>query len=151
MKLLKNDKNGWQYWLDLNEVNLLTIILKQFPFTELGPVKMSKTDEESVASEREKLLNESLAEHRNELKQSALNLLDRKRFKAQGKGMVMTVSSEERETLLQILNDVRVGCWNALGRPENLELENKDLSAKEKRDFGLMNLAGYFEHTILSR
>jgi hypothetical protein len=126
MKLLKQDKNGWQYWLDLNEVNLITILLKQFPFTELGSVKMSKTDEESVVREREKLLNESLAEHRIELKKSALNLLDLKRFKAQEKGMVMTVSSEEREKLLQILNDVRVGCWNALGRPENLELENKD-------------------------
>jgi hypothetical protein len=51
--------------------------------------------------------------------------------------------------LLQILNDIRVGCWNALGQREQLELKTEKLTAKELRNFGLMNIAGYFEHSLL--
>jgi hypothetical protein len=149
MKLVKQSATSWQYGLDANEANLLTLLLKEFPFTDLDPVNMSKTDQEPEAKEREKLLNESLVAHRNELKQSAESLLVPKKFKAQGNGMVMTVSSEERELLLQILNDIRVGCWNALGRPEKREPEITNLSAKENRNYGLMNVAGFFEHSLI--
>ena len=51
--------------------------------------------------------------------------------------------------MLQIRNDIRVGCWNALGGPDDLEPKSEKLSAKEHRFYGLMNVAGYFEHSLL--
>jgi hypothetical protein len=95
-------------------------LLKKFPFTKIDPVKISKTDKHPKAREREKLLNESLAEHRKELKKLALDLIRPDKFKRMEKGWLMTLSSENRETMLQILNDIRVGSWRALGEPEEL-------------------------------
>jgi len=150
MKLVKRVGTNWWYELDWNEVNLLTLLLKQFPFNELDPVKLSKTDEEPKAKEREKLLNESLVEHRKELEEAAANLLNPEKFKAQGNGMVMKLNAEEREMLLQILNDTRVGCWHTLGKPDSLEPQSPNLTVREQSHYGLMTLAGYFEHSLLA-
>ena len=149
MKPVKRVGTNWRYELDLNEVNLLTLLLKKFPFNELDPVKLSMTDEGPKAKEREKLLNESLVEHRKELEKAAANLLNPEKFKAQGNGLVMKLTADEREMLLQILNDIRVGCWHALGKPDSLEPQSPDLTVREQSHYGLMNLAGYFEHCLL--
>ena len=53
--------------------------------------------------------------------------------------------------MLQILNDIRVGFWIELGRPEELEPQDPDLSAQKFARYGLMNLAGYFEHHLINQ
>ena len=150
MKLVKSKDGVWQYRLDQIEINLLTTVLKKFPFTDLQPVKISRTDKDPKAKEREKLLNESLAQHRKELKKAAGNILDDGKIKHQKEVWMLTLSSEDREMLLQILNDVRVGCWNALGQPQELEPDTPDLTAREIANYGLLNLAGYFECGLLT-
>jgi len=62
---------------------------------------------------------------------------------------MMTVSLEEREKLLQILNDIRVGCWRALGEPEDLHTNVAQTSTKDLAYQNLMDLAGYFEHSLI--
>jgi hypothetical protein len=149
MKLVKCQDGIWQYRLDQTEFNLLITVLKKFPFTDLQPVKISRTDKDPKAKEREKLLNESLAQHRKELKKAAGNILDDGKIKHQKEVWMLTLSPEDREMLLQILNDVRVGCWNALGQPQELEPDTPDLTAREIANYGLLNLAGYFECGLL--
>ena len=149
MKLLKRTKRGWQYLLEETEFKLLGVLVNRFPFDDPGPAKISKTDTGPEAKEREKLLKESLAEHRQELKKMAGELLAPEKFQRKGNGLVMKISSEERETLLQILNDIRVGCWHVLGQPEELEPESDKLSAQELTNYSLMNIAGYFEHSLV--
>ena len=92
--------------------------------------------------EREKLLNESLAEHRAELKNLAANLLTQ--LKSGEKACSLTLGPEEHEIMLQILNDIRVGCWHVLGEPEELEPETIPESEREQVFYDVMNLAGYF-------
>jgi hypothetical protein len=65
------------------------------------------------------------------------------------KRFLLTLTAEDREIMLQILNDIRVGCWHELGKPESLELQKLDCSAKELRFHSFMNLAGYFEHHLI--
>jgi hypothetical protein len=149
MKLVKQSGDGWQYALTQVEVDLLKSLLQRFPFTENVPVKISKADPDPEAVEREKLLNESLAEHRKELKKRAANLIAADKFEKSQKGRLLTLNAEEREVVLQILNDIRVGCWCALGEPETLELQKPDHSAPELAHHSLMNLAGYFEHHLV--
>ena len=149
MKLVKWQDGVWQYHLAQNEADILVGLLKKFPFTKIDPVKISETDKDPKAKEREKLLNESLAEHPKELKMQAMNLIRPEKFKRQEKGLLMTLSLDERETLLQILNDIRVGCWRALGEPEELHTEAPKTSAKEQVYRNLMDLAGYFECSLI--
>jgi hypothetical protein len=150
MKLVKQSKGSWQYHLNQNEADILRGLVKKFPFTEMIRVKISGTDKTPEAAEREHLLNESLAEHRKELKKIAGNLLTADKFKPAEKGCLLTLNSESREILLQILNDIRVGCWRAVGEPEVLESQAPNCSMQELAYRNLMDLAGYFEQGLLA-
>jgi hypothetical protein len=148
MKLVRHSARSRQYILNKDEGFLLKNLLKQFPFTGDSAVKISRTDVQPKMIEREKLLNESLAEHRQELKKQAVNLLVAGKFEGHEQGHLLTLKGEECEILLQILNDIRVGCWRALGEPEILESLKSGHSEQELAHHSLMNLAGYFEHHL---
>src|ERR1019366_3565511 len=101
------------------------------------------------AAEREKLLNESLTEHREELRRKAQHLISGDRLKIQQDRYVLSLGLEDREILLQILNDIRVESWRALGEPEDLDpLTNH--SESEQVHHNLMSLTGYFESKFLN-
>lgn len=101
-------------------------------------------------AEREKLLKESLAEHRKELKNSARRLLAMEKLRPWKKGHLWTLAPAEREIFLQIMNDIRVGCWYALGQPGELDPEpGAKLTPQEFAWRSLMHMAGYFEHYLI--
>lgn len=145
MRLVRQSGGHWQYHLNQNEADILLGLVKKFPFTGMGPVQASKTDSDPKAAEREKLLAESLAEHRKELKKLAQNLLGEDKWKKSGEDRFLTLNSESREVLLQVLNDIRVGCWRALGEPEELDAPTRKGSGLRY----LMELAGHFEMSLL--
>jgi hypothetical protein len=149
MKLLKLNGGTWQYTLEQIEAVILKDLLTRFPFTIDAPVIISKNDADPKSIEREKLLNESLIEHRKGLKKQAECLVSSEKLKAGEKGHLMILSGDEREILLQILNDIRVGCWQALGEPESCELNESDHPKRELLPHHIMNLAGYFEHHLI--
>jgi hypothetical protein len=149
MRLARQAKAGWKYQLNHREGDCLRSLLSQFPITGNTHAKISETDTDPESLEREKLLNESLAEQRKDLKKQATNLLGAGKFKRGEKGYVLTLNPEEREILLQILNDIRVGSWHVLGEPEDLDVEPPPQSERELVFYNLMNLAGYFEMAFL--
>ncbi len=149
MKLVRQNKDGWTYHLNQREGDCLRSLLQQFPLTANVPAQISKTGADPKTVEREKLLNESLAEHRNELKKQAMNLLGAGKFKRGENGYRLTLNPEEREILLQIFNDIRIGSWHELGEPEELEPETPPPTERELVLYSLMNLAGYFEAAFL--
>jgi len=148
MKLVSQAGEAWQYQLNHQEAEILLGLVRQFPCTEMERVQFSKTDENPQAVARKTLLAESLAQHRQELQGLAANLLGEDRWRESGTGRVLTLNSAAREILLQILNDIRVGCWRALGEPDPLELpitSQRQLAYRQT-----MDLAGYFEMNLLS-
>ena len=149
MRLVKLTKQCLKYQLDQLEVECLRSLLRQFPITADVHARISRTDADPKSIERETLLNESLVEHRRELKLQAMNLIGAGKFKRREKGCLLTLNPEEREILLQILNDIRIGCWHVLGEPEELEPEKPAQTEKEAVFYNLMNLAGYFEVAFL--
>jgi len=60
-----------------------------------------------------------------------------------------TLSRTQAEWLLEVLNDVRVGCWVRLGRPDQESVRALKLSAANVADFGAMELAGYWQSLLL--
>jgi hypothetical protein len=149
MKLVKSSSAGFLYFLNPTELQLLITVLQKFPFTQEISSQISRLQQDAQTIERAKLLNDSLTEHRQELAQSARNLIAPDRLQPWKKGHLLTLSSTDRETLLQILNDIRVGCWYSLGRPEELESKNPDMTDQEFAWRNLMHLSGYFEHHLV--
>ncbi len=146
MKPVKQRENNWQYELATKEKAILQSLLKQFPITELNPVKMSKGHPDAESLDREILLNQALAQHREELKRSAQQLLETSLHQSEGVWH-LTLDAAAKEKLLQVLNDIRVGCWRALGEPEEIHEPPKD-SPNHIRLWTIMNLAGYFEEHL---
>ena len=144
MRLLKHSGTRWQYELNQEEGLLLRMLVREFPLTATTAVKITRTGRDPKAAERERLLNESLAQHRKELKRLAGKLLAA-RLKAGKDGWRLSMNVDEREILLQLLNDIRVESWHALGEPENLDTFLPQASEMDQRYQQLMHVAGYFE------
>ena len=149
MRLLTQNKGGWRYQLSRVEAQALRSLIKLSPIKAHVAVRITKTDTDPKAAEREKLLNESLTEHREELRRKAQHLISGDRLKIQQDRYVLSLGLEDREILLQILNDIRVESWRALGEPEDLDpLTNH--SESEQVHHNLMSLTGYFESKFLN-
>jgi len=149
MKLIRQIRGGREYRLNQNEADCLRSLLQQFPITADVSATISKTGADPETVEREKLLNESLAGHRKELKKQAMKLLAAEKFKKVENVYWLTLNPEEHEILLQILNDIRVGSWRVLGEPEDLDRKPPLESEKELAFYKMMNLAGHFEAALL--
>jgi hypothetical protein len=147
MRLEVQSGATWQYHLDQNEADILLGLLKQFPFNEMEPAEISREGPDNQAEERRKLLAESMAEHRKELKKLGLRLLAADKWEQRENGCRLTLDEGSREVLLQLLNDIRMGGWHALGQPE---LEDFFPATKQELwQYNLMELAGYFEAHLL--
>jgi hypothetical protein len=150
MKLLKQVRDGWEYEMSPPEAMCLRTLIKQFPLTPATAVKITRSDSGGKVVEREQLLNESLAEHREELKRKALQFLTAGHFKTVQSNWRLRLNPEERETLLQLLNDIRVGSWRALGEPESLDSRPAAASESGLNFHTIMQLAGFFECKLLN-
>ena len=149
MRLLTQGKGGWRYQLSRAEAQALRSLLRLFPTTATVAVRITHTDTDPKAVEREKLLNDSLAQHREELRRKAQHLIGGDRLKVWGDRYVLSLGLDDREVLLQILNDIRVESWRALDQPEDLDpLPNP--SESERVHHTRMSLAGYFECMLLN-
>jgi hypothetical protein len=148
MRLLTRSEGGWQFQLSRGEVHALRYLINQFPTTAQAAAKITRTDTDPKAAEREKLLNTSLAEHREELRQQAQHLISGDRLKTRRDQYVWTMGPDGREILLQILNDIRVESWRALGEPENLDALTNPTES-EQVHHAHMTLAGHFECELL--
>ena len=149
MRLLTQGKGGWRYQLSRVEAQALRSLLILFPTTADVAVRITHTDTDPKAAEREKLLNDSLAEHREELRRKAQHLIGGDKLRLWGDRYVLSLGLDDREILLQIINDIRVEGWRALGQPEDLDpLPNPSQSERVHRT--RMSLAGYFECTLLN-
>lgn len=149
MKLLKQSRGTWQYALEQREGVLLRMLIEEFPPSTAAAPKISRTGTDSKSAERQQLLTESLASHRKELKQAGMKLLAT-RLKPAAEGWRLSLTMGQREALLQLLNDVRIECWHALGEPENLDSLPPKSSDAQLRQHQLMHLAGYFEWKLLN-
>ena len=148
--MVKQTQKGFQYELDREDADSLRFLVKQFPLTAFSPVDVSKTDCGANAVEREKLVNESLRAHRKELKRKARSLMLPEKFRTLDGKQFFRLSLGARETMLQILNDIRVESWRILGEPEEPDVNIFGLSKEKFKYYHFMRLAGYFEYHFLN-
>ena len=148
MKLLRHNGTEWKYGLEPKEGMLLRALVAGFSPTSTTNVKITCARADSKSAERERLLNESLAQHRQELKRQAGKLLAA-RLKPGKDDWRLSLNAAEREMLLQLLNDIRVENWRALGEPENLDTLPPPPSEADLRHYNFVQLAGYFEWKLL--
>lgn len=150
MKLLKSHDDVFVLGFDPAEKRALLDTLKGFPSVPPSHHRLSKSSL-LATDENQKLLDESLAAHRKQnFKQISALLTKPGRLKRVDKKWQFTVTRPEVELLLQVINDVRVGCWIALGSPD---LEQEDSMVFDEKTLPLilhMELAGHLEEFFIS-
>ncbi len=121
MRLVEAKDGLFVFHLAKRERALLTHALKMFPGGS-GPVApLSKSGDEQKLAEHERSLEEALAEQRTEHKRLLDAFLgEQGRFAEDKSGFRLRLTTAQMDWLLRVLNEVRVGLWMKLGRPEEL-------------------------------
>lgn len=144
MKLIGAKPHELTFHLGTRETRLLRQLAALYVEMPARPRSLSKNTQ---LPEHETLLREALAEQRTEsLRRLRLLLADKQHLRLDETGAVLVLSPDEVEWLLQVLNDIRVGSWVALGSPENPLAK---ISQKTAPHLWAMEMAGYFEMHLL--
>jgi len=149
VKLIRTTKEQFAFSLGKREKQLLFQILQMYPLVPPSHHQLSKTGERSSHHEDQRLLEDAVAEQRRENRKQVLAMLEEPgRFRETKDDIRFSLTPAEIEWLLQVLNDVRVGGWLALGEPE--ELEPPEINATNAPYLLAMEAAGYFESQLLA-
>ena len=149
MQLNRSNGRGCSFHLLHREKKALLNTIALYPQAPKAYQQLSRTTQGSNAGENQRMLEEALAEHRAENRQNVLTLLKKpRRFRKKKPGFEVTFKRQEVEWLLQVLNDVRVGCWIALGEPDQDEMPE---ITKANAEFHLrLYLCGGFQSVLLA-
>ena len=147
MKSLKADRGRFTFRVDRQEKRHLFKVLELYPLIPASHHRLSRAGERP---EDQRLLEEALAaqrlQHRNQLAQWKVA---RSGLCEEAPTGVLTLKGAELEWLLQVLNDVRVGSWLALGSPDGAAEYLAALNERTARHFWAMETAGHFQMILL--
>jgi hypothetical protein len=149
VKLRHAGKNGYVFDLHPREKQLLLETVELYPLVPASHHRLSKNHDAHKADENQRLLEESLAAHRQEKRREILAMLNEpKRFSETKSGLQLQLSAAEVEWLLQVLNDVRVGSWLALGEPE--PGEESVVNEENAQLYFALEICGMFQSELLA-
>ncbi|MEO7299164.1 MAG: hypothetical protein ABI042_11390 [Verrucomicrobiota bacterium] len=149
MKLIRAEKEQFAFSVNLREKQFFCKMLSMFPLVPPAHHRLNKTNRGKPRPEDQLLLDEAVAEQRRENgKRVQVFLNDPERFRKTTHGFLLSILRAEIEWLLQVLNDVRVGAWLALGEPDELT-RPKPSSTNAPYIFAL-EISGYFQVGLLA-
>jgi hypothetical protein len=147
MKLFRSEDDGFVFHLGKRERELLMLILRQYPVIPPAHYKLSNSPAADNKS-NQRLLDEALAEQRNENKKLVdAFLADTRRFSEMPTYSRLKLTAGDIEWLLQVLNDIRVGSWILAGSPE--ELPHSETNTPSTPYEWSMELSGFFQMNLL--
>ncbi len=148
MKLIKREGEDFVLHIGRRERRLLLEVLKLYPLVPVARHRVSQTAKQM--DEHQTLLEEALAERRQENKRQLVAMLhEEQRFKETDAGYRLTLSAPQVEWLLQVLNDIRVGSWLILGEPDEKKGKPVALTSENARHYAAMEFCGLFQMTLL--
>ena len=155
MKFIRSQKRGdeassFVFEVNKQEVEWLLGVLKFYPQLGSGYHQITQGDADEIQAEQQ-LLEEAMGQRRREHKRKLEKFFATPgRFRLEAPDQFrFTLTAEQMEWLLQVLNDVRVGCWVKLGRPELEPAPPGKLNAEEARTLSALELSGFFQMVLL--
>lgn len=149
MKLERQSKDGFVFHLGRRERGMLIEAVQLYPLVPPARHRLSRTPRDSNDEENQRLLEEALKEHRQANRREAQAMLqDPACLRETENGALLTLTTAQVERLLQVLNDVRVGSWLALGEPD--EDREPELTRENMRYVVALQVCGLFESALLS-
>lgn len=132
------------------EKDLLLATLLFFPQLDTGHHQLSRDPKTANKAGQEWLvetMEQLKLEHKKRLDLFFKN--DRRFFKESHGALRFTLTDEQMEWLLRVLNEIRVGSWVRLGQPEMDAVRKIKLTGPQSHLFSAMELSGYFQTGLL--
>lgn len=149
MKLISRNENSCVFLIGKRERQMIFGVLKHYPMLSSTYVSDRHASAESAKKDQE-LLKEALAEQQKENRKWVDEFLKAEgRFTEHDLGYQFTLTFAEAEWLLQVFNDIRVGCWVKLGSPTLTDSLRVALDEQKVRLCCTMEIAGLFESELL--
>ena len=148
MKLIKTERGRYHFEIEAKEKELLFEMLRRYPLIPVAHQRLSRSEEKR---EDQELLDAALAEQRAQNKKNVTAMMQAEsRFRKNKSGWGFSITAGEMEWLLQVLNDVRVGSWLALGSPDGPAAILEALNDRTAPHFWAMELCGHFQAALLA-
>jgi hypothetical protein len=141
---------GYRFQISKLEKALLLATVQIYPVLDPSHHHLTKDPEDAPPGEQ-RLLEEAMARQRSEHKAKVDGFLRAEApvFREDGDELYLTLTGEDLEWLLQVLNDIRVGSWVQLGSPNVDTVRRGGLSAEEARSVAAMDMSAYFQSGLL--
>jgi hypothetical protein len=150
MMLVERHEDRLTLQFGLREKLMLQEVAWQYPLLAPEHFRLTRSSESDLKPEDQQLLTESITTTQQDHRKRVRRLLAEPRWTIRPKqGIRLTLSLDEVELLLQVLNDVRVGSWVRLGCPDPEAEPGGKRHPKPGRDRVLLDLAGFFENGFL--
>lgn len=147
MNLISATQTQLEFQLSTGEKHVLAALLGRYPCIPPAHQRLSQSSALPDQEASQRMLDEALAEQRQENRQRLQALLaDDRRLKEVEGGWRLRLSPSEVEWVLQVLNDIRVGSWVRLGSPEERLRKLDEMSA---RHWWAMEMSGHFQMEFL--
>jgi len=151
VKLIRTRRDQLVFEISRPEKALLLEVLRLYPLVSPTHRRLSQKPNAARSDDHQRLLEESLAAQREENRRHIRGLLDEPgRFQTSPTGFHFKITRPEIEWLLQVLNDVRIGSWIALGSPDTQHEQQIAFDKETAPHVRSMELAGAFEMVFLA-
>lgn len=150
MKRIEASGEALVFQLNGGERHLLRKALQLYPMVPASHHHVSRGPEYSVIVESQRLLDEAMADQRVGYKRK-IDTLFRPGgcLKKTAEGYRLVLSATDCEWLLQVLNDIRVGCWLELGSPEEGQEPTLPSPTRGMRLKLVMDACAYFQYHLI--
>jgi len=119
MKLLVREPGRLVFQLSAKDRNAIRALLRRGAETGRQPPRITRGPSAFVPQDALELLQAEQAARQQEFHSTVIDWLEQPARCVPGKGgFGLTLSEAEAETLLQALNSVKIGFWEALGSPD---------------------------------
>lgn len=150
MNFLEANGDSLVFLVDPRGKAILEKLCHKYPALEVTYFELCRTmDEEELPDGRE-LADQSLTEEQNEVRNRVTKLLsDKNRFEKMEGFFLLRMTAAEVDLLLQVLNDVRIGCWVRAGSPSEGTEDTLRSDPKLAPLLATMQLCGLFQGALL--
>ena len=150
MKFIKAEKENLVFHLGKREKRMLFTVLELYPLLPSAYQRLTRKVETEDEKANQSLLEEAMAAQQQENKKQLMAMMKNpRRFEENHAGFHLKVGVHQVEWLLQVLNDIRVGSWTALGSPGPTQGKPVSLAPGGVRHFWAMEVCGFFESVLL--
>jgi hypothetical protein len=150
MKLLRIDGDAFEFGFAATEKDLFLHLLGLYPVVPVAYHRLTRKKRIPNQEENQRLLDDAIQSQRLANQKKIIALVKTPgRFHDDKKSSRAVFQREELEWLLQVLNDVRIGNWIALGSPDASPGRPPQGDDKSFQHLMLMEVAGGFEMFFL--